>query len=76
MTMSRYGFVGYDTDTFETVYSAWSVDTHNTDSDGTVIRYIPTTEYAVRPVFYLTNDVYITNPEATGTSTDPFILSY
>jgi len=31
---------------------------------------------AVRPVFYLTNDVYITNPTATGTSIDPFILSY
>ena len=32
--------------------------------------------YVIRPVFYLNKNVYITNPNATGSSTDPFILAY
>lgn len=31
---------------------------------------------AVRPVFYLKKEIYITNRGATGSSTDPFVLSY
>ena len=51
--------------------SAWFVY-----SNGRVDYVSLNAKYAVRPVFYLNEDVYITNPEATGASTDPFILSY
>jgi len=63
-TMSRYGYLnGF--------YTAWYVYT-----DGGVFRDSLTNTRAVRPVFYLNQDVYITNTTATGSSTDPFILSY
>jgi len=65
-TMSRYGY-----NSAMNRYNVWSVGTY-----GRGDWNLPTNTYAVRPVFYLNKDVYITNPEATGSSTDPFILSY
>ena len=53
-------------------YRAWNG--HITD--GRSGRSTITSENIIRPVFYLKPNVYITNPEATGASTDPFILAY
>ena len=63
-TMSRYDCSDGDCD-------AWFVG-----SSGQVGLASISLSYAVRPVFYLNKDVYISNSEATGTSTDPFILAY
>ena len=60
-TMIRYGTAG-----------AWYI--HNDGYVGS--HYVYDYSYAVRPVFYLKLNVYITNPAATGSSTDPFILAY
>ena len=60
-TMTRY-----------TSYSIWGIDT-----DGSIDTNWGSTYAAViRPVIYLTSNVYISNPNATGSETDPFILSY
>jgi len=53
-------------------YSSWMIRYDL----GNSTRGLLTASHVIRPVFYLDKDVYITNPEATGSSTDPFILSY
>jgi len=63
-TMTRYG-------ESNSKYHAWRIN-----STGKVVYNDITFENAVFPVFYLKPNVYITNPEATGSSTDPFILAY
>jgi len=64
-TMSRKGYdSGYAT------YCAWPIY-----YDGAINTYLISYDYDLRPVFYLNKDVYITNPEATGTSADPFIIN-
>jgi len=53
-------------------YSSWMIRYDL----GNSTRGLLTASHVIRPVFYLDKDVYITNPEATGSSTDPFILAY
>jgi len=50
---------------------AWAVLTNQK-----VDRHVYTVSSYIRPVFYLTKDVYLTNTTATGTSSNPFILGY
>ena len=65
-TMTRYGQFGNSS-----YFVVWGLSTIN-------YSYLPYVydEIAVRPVFYLNKDVFIANPGASGTSTDPFILTY
>jgi len=64
-TMTYYG-------QYSSSYCAWNV---YYDYGYANCRRV-TDPIVVRPVFYLKKDVYITNPEATGSSDDPFIISY
>ena len=62
-TMSRYGYHGRWSE-----YIAWRVDTSGLLYD----NYSMTTALAVRPVFYLTNEISISGE---GTESEPFIIS-
>jgi len=67
-TMTRYGYWAENGQ-----YYGWYVDKLGAAAWNALLTDNIT---SARPVFYLNKDVYITNTEATGSSTDPFILSY